>query len=227
MTLKLDKYNRVARIYPTIISIIPLTIFVDSLIENLPWDDAINFSLFRILGDASLSIVALYFISQLNRFIGKECFEKLIFKDELLMSTTNLLVPSDTTFSSKYKLQIIAQISMDFNLQINKSTDEEQMRKEIKDVVGLIRSRVKDGHLLLQHNREYGFIRNLIGGSIIGLLFSLINVVNYYGSGELLLLINISFSALFLLLIIGSNWLIKRFGMLYAKRLYQEYLSLE
>ena len=44
---------------------------------------------------------------------------------------------------------------------------EEEARKKIVEAMSLIRAKVKDGRLLLQHNIEYGFVRNLIGGNEI------------------------------------------------------------
>ena len=54
-----------------------------------------------------------------------------------------------------------------------------ETKRRIRDAVGLIRSRVKDGHLLLQHNLEYGFIRNLFGGSILAFVVSVVSILLY------------------------------------------------
>jgi len=48
-------------------------------------------------------------------------------------------------------------------------------RKKIVEAVSIMREKVMDGHLLLQHNIEYGLWRNLIEGSTFALLISIIN----------------------------------------------------
>lgn len=83
--MKVDKYTTTARIYPTLVTLVPITIFlsffVDSTIESVVG----NKLYLKLAGNISISVVAFYFLIQLTRFIGKEFFEKIIFSDELRM----------------------------------------------------------------------------------------------------------------------------------------------
>ena len=148
------------------------------------------------------------------------------------MPTTNFLLFTNSEFSKAYKIRLREQIKTDFALEINSENDEQnnllETRKQIVGAVGLIRNKVKNGQLLLQHNIEYGFIRNLIGGSVLGFIVSIFNLIYFHFISKSVFLFKVSIlTALFYLTIcILSKFLINRFGQLYAKRLYQEYLTL-
>lgn len=228
--MKFDKYNRTARIYPSIIVLLPFLIFtIYCDIENLKdvFDDLLKV---KIIGNVAISAVLMYFLTQINRFLGKFLFEKNIFSNEIEMPTTNFLLFSDTEFSSEYKRQIREQISKDFKIDLpdeqEENLDLKNTRKRIVEAVGLIRQKVKNGRLLLQHNIEYGFARNLIGGAIIGLVMSLFDVVYFFKhDNNLIGIISITLAIGFGILLLIHKPIIKHLGNQYAKRLFQEYLQ--
>lgn len=228
--MKFDKYNRTARIYPSIIILIPFLIFtIDCDIDGLKdvFDDLLKI---RIVGNITIAIALLYLLIQINRFLGKFFFEKNLFKDELKMPTTNFLLFSDSQFSEEYKLKIRRKILKDFKINLPtkqyESNHTEDKRKQIAEAVGLIRQKVKNGRLLLQHNIEYGFARNLTGGSVIGLLMSIGDLVYFNAhANELLFYISLCLSFVFLLLLSIHKPIIRHLGNQYAKRLFQEYLQ--
>lgn len=228
--MKFDKYNRTARIYPSIIILLPFLIFtIYCDIGNLKdvFDDLLKV---KIIGNITISIVLLYFLTQLNRFIGKFLFEKNMFSDELEMPTTNFLLFSNSEFSAEYKKQMRKQINKDFQIDLPDEKEEildlENARKRIVEAVGLIRQKVKNGRLLLQHNIEYGFARNLIGGAIIGFLMSAFDIAYFFILGNKLIgAISIALSLVFAILLLIHKPIIKHLGNQYAKRLFQEYLQ--
>lgn len=230
--MKFDKYNRIARVYPTIITTLPLIILF-SYITTIELKNLLQEILvLQILTGVSLSMVTIYVAMQINRFISKEFFEKFYFKNELDMPTTNFLLFTNSEFSKAYKLRLREQIKTDFGLEINIEKEEQndllETRKQIVGAVGLIRNKVKNGQLLLQHNIEYGFVRNLIGGSVVGFIASIFNLIYFHFFGKIEFLYNISIitTVCYLTIFFLSRFLINRFGQLYAKRLYQEYLTL-
>ena len=96
----------------------------------------------------------------------------------------------------------------------------------IVEVVGLMRQKVKNGRLLIQHNIEYGFFRNLIGGAILGLIMSCIDSVYFYHQDDDTLMgISLFLVFSFSILLILNKIIIQNLGKLYAKRLFQEYLQ--
>lgn len=230
MKIKLDKYSRTARVYPSLIILLPFlafTIYCD--INNLQavFDDLLKV---RIIGNLTISIVLLYLLTQINRILGKFIFERKMFRNELEMPTTNFLLFTNTEFSKEYKLQIRAKVAKDFKVEMPSESDEvadiENARKRIVESVGLIRQKVKNGRLLLQHNIEYGFFRNLIGGSLIGLIMSLFDIYYFYTNNNILIgAVSIVLSCCFVVLLIFHKPIINHLGNLYAKRLIQEYLQ--
>ncbi len=85
---------------------------------------------------------------------------------------------------------------------------------------------MKNGRLLLQHNIEYGFARNLIGGAIIGVIMSAFDIIYfYYNNDKLISGISIALTIFFAILLIIHKPIIKHLGNQYAKRLFQEYLQ--
>ena len=228
--MKFDKYNRTARIYPSIIILLPFLIFtiycdIGSLKEV--FDDLLKV---KIIGNITISVVLIYFLTQVNRFLGKFLFEKNMFNNELEMPTTNFLLFSNSEFSKEYKKQMRKQINKDFQIDLpdehEEISDLENVRKRIVEAVGLIRQKVKNGRLLLQHNIEYGFARNLIGGAIIGLIMSAFDIANFFNHGNNLIGgISIALTIGFGLLLLIHKPIIKHLGNQYAKRLFQEYLQ--
>ena len=147
------------------------------------------------------------------------------------MPTTNFLLYQNKELSSEYKDKVRQRIQRDFNIQLLSRQEEEsnvsEARQLIVEAVGLVRNKVGDGRLLLQHNIEYGFLRNLIGGAIIGSIGSaaaLLFYLKYYPS---IVFWSISLTSLifFISLLLGSKVLMNRYGELYTKRLFQEYLT--
>lgn len=90
MKLFFNKYLRVARLYPSVITTLPIIIFIFYMTNT-----ELNIYLrgllsLKIASDVSLALILLYLFSHIIRFIGKEFYEKRIFKDELMMPITEL-----------------------------------------------------------------------------------------------------------------------------------------
>ncbi|MBP1629391.1 MAG: hypothetical protein H6Q15_284 [Bacteroidetes bacterium] len=228
--MKFDEYNIKARILPSIIILIPILLFFNNCkIDNIQvvFNNLLSV---KIIGNVTLSIALLFLLVQVNRYIGKYIFEKRMYKKELDMPTTIFLLYSNSEFSKEYKNRLRKQIENDFFIILPdeqlENTNLLETKKRIIEAVGLIRHKVKNGRLLLQHNIEYGFFRNFIGGSIIGLLISAFNIFYFYIINDKLIFgINIGLSSLFALLFIFHRPIIINLGNQYAKRLFQEYLA--
>ena len=128
------------------------------------------------------------------------------------------------------KEKIRAKIKSDFNLILPNLNEENnakvEARKKIKEAVDLIRNKVKDGRLLLQHNIEYGFVRNLIGGMIVSIPFSFFNSIFFIFQKNITAVVLSVLLSMFYLIIFGirKNILIY-FANNYASVLFNEYLS--
>lgn len=76
---------------------------------------------------------------------------------------------------------ICSKVLNDFHLKLPNSKEQDKDLESAKvlfnEAVSLIREKVKNGRLILNYNIQYGFIRNLIGGSVVGILLSIANSV--------------------------------------------------
>ena len=55
----------------------------------------------------------------------------------------------------------------------SETLNELTCRKQVVTAVSQIRNSLRENKLLLQHNIEYGFFRNFLGGSLIAIVFSI------------------------------------------------------
>lgn len=228
--MKFDKYTLVARLYPSIIVLIPVLLFtINCNITNLGITLE-NLLKVKIISNVSIAIVLLYLFMQLNRFLGKYIFERKIFKDEMDMPTTLFLLYFDVTFSKNYKDMIREKVKKDFKIDMPNKQDEKEnlaeSKRRITEAVGLIREQVKEGRLLLQHYIEYGFARNLIGGAILGILFSYFDVIYFFISKDYIIAgISLLLALFFTILLFLHKVIINYLANQFAKKLFQEYLE--
>jgi len=230
--MKFNIYAWKGRLFPTFISIIiPIMIFnhffaceeLGKFIGNV--FDA------KIISNITISMVLLYYLSEVGRFFGKHIFENIYFKDESKMPTTQLLMFKDKTYSEDYKNKIHSRIFNDFNIRLPTKTEEESddnlVRRKIIETMSLIKNKLHNNSFLLQHNIEYGAMRNTIGGAILGVLFSIINIVFFsiYLKVNLAVYISIFTLFIYLMLILFSKTILTFYGNNYAKILYREYLG--
>ncbi len=138
---------------------------------------------------------------------------------------------SDSLYSEQHKNKIRDKMASDFAVLLPTKEEEEvdqgNARTRIVEVMALVRKKLHGNKFLLQHNIEYGAMRNVIGGSVIGLVLSLINIIffSFTAPNKLAVAISVSTFAIYLLLIILSKYIIEFYANNYAKILYREYLG--
>ncbi len=229
--MKINEYYIKARLFPTILTSIPiLSLYYFGFSEKL-----IKFMIFlegyKWASDITLSIAIIYLLVQVNRLISKELFQNIFFKEELNMPTTNFLLNSDSSLAKSIKAQIVQKIATDFNIHLldsnSEKENEEEARKTISSAVAQIRNVTRDNSMLLQHNIEYGFVRNLIGGSVLATIISIINIFlfQYTFPNPFAFKLNLVFVVIYILPIILGKYLINRYGKYYAKILFEQYLK--
>ncbi|MBC7888491.1 MAG: hypothetical protein H7Z13_11430 [Ferruginibacter sp.] len=230
--MKVNTYYFKARLFPTVISSIPVLVFVTQVLNPLYGESLKKvYDILPML--TSLGIYAgLVFLSvQINRFVSKEIFQRFFFKEDINMPTTNYLLWSNVFFAVDTKKAINEKILSSFNITLLNPAEEQQdglrARNLIVHAVSQIKNKLRDNAILFQHNIEYGFIRNLIGGSLIATIFSIAIIIYalIYGDGTLrntgvILLI------IYSLPIIFSKLLITKYGRYYAKVLYEQFMSI-
>lgn len=167
-----------ARFFPALITSIPMLIFVNKIIA-VQYADALKnvYDILPIIAHFGLSGAIIFLCVQVNRIVAKEIFQRLHFREELLMPTTSHLLISDTYYPTAIKDKIRNKIKKEFKIALadiqSEMQNENEARKLIATAVSQIRNVLRGDNLLLQHNIEFGFWRNLIGGSLISIIFAI------------------------------------------------------
>jgi hypothetical protein len=128
---------------------------------------------FKFFGYVSMSFVWLYFYAQLIRSTAKS-FEKAYFHKTRGFPTTYFMLYSDSECSDAYKDAFRKRVKKAFGFELLTKSEEatnplEAMRR-LNDITKKLILRVGEGVLVGKHNQWYGFIRNLVGGSVFGLI---------------------------------------------------------
>lgn len=230
--MKFDKYSLIGRAIPAFVSMIVPIIVFNYFYASKEFTALIGEIMgVKIFANISIPIVCLFILSQLGRMIGKNVFEKSYFKDEKLMPTTQFLLFSDKNLSEQYKSKIRNKMETDFDIKLlsrkEEAKDIEESRTRIVETMALVRRNLHKNEFLLQHNIEYGAMRNLIGGSVIGLLICIFNIVFFkkFVVHDLAATISVFLFIFYGILIAFSKKIITFYGIRYAKIIFTEYLN--
>lgn len=222
-----------ARLFPALLTSIPLLIFINKIIA-LKYATALKsiYDVLPLITHLGLSAAIIFLLVQINRFVAKEVFQRWYFRDELYMPTTNYLLINNTYYPLTIKSKIRDKIAAKFQLDLLDAAEEQQnyekARKLIATAVSQIRNTLRGNTMLLQHNIEYGFWRNLIGGSLIALFFSAIIIwYGYINDFSDQITVGLICFIVFLIPVILSKMIIRYYGKYYAKILYEQFLSLQ
>lgn len=233
-----DDYKKYARNLPAVLSMIVPCLSTIYFILNLSWiNNFLTIELSKVWGTllvffpCSLIYGAIgYAASELFRSVSKIIFQyKLFEEDETKMPTTDFLIFKKSPFSTIYINNIMNKINEDFKIVLSDKSaqdeDELEARKEIANVVQMIRNITRDDNILLQYNIQFGFLRNLMGGMIIAFIISflLFFISLFYGEPWIVHLI---LCFVDVLIFIVSFIILKYRARAYARQLYSTYLTI-
>ncbi len=227
----MTEYGLKARIYPAIICAVPFLVFGHFYLDEILPGFTESLMTAKIFGDISIFFVSIFFLSLVGRFFSVEFFENRYFKNGLAMPSTELLLHSNENYSSEFKGKIYEKIRKDFSLDLANARDERDdengARKKIVEAVGAVRMIVGNGSLVLSRNIEYGFFRNIVGGSVLALPMSVFDVSFFFMDRDRVAfafsIIAVVFYGIFLLF---ARNIIEKHGYIYAEALIQEYVSM-
>ncbi|NGM72762.1 hypothetical protein [Sphingobacterium sp. SGL-16] len=227
-----NPYYLKARLFPTVLTSIPALFLYNKFVAPLYHNQLESiYAALPTITNVIFSSAIIFLLVQINRFVSKEIFQRLYFKDEINMPTTNLLLKSNTELETTIKQKIEDKIKNKFDLTllsaVEELADEPRARKLIATTVSQIRNTLRDNSLILQHNIEYGFFRNLIGGSFLAFIISIIILLLSQSNGDVATT-NLGFilSSIYFLPIILSKVIIDNYGKYYAKILYEQFLTI-
>ena len=221
-----------ARYLPALLTSVPFLILLNFLRIRFADEYMLNYlDIIPYLIQAGLSVAMIFLQIQLNRFVSKELFQRTIFKDELDMPTTRMLLWNNSYFDESTKNMLHKKISEKYDVLLataeEEKTNEKEARKRASIGVSQIRNSLRGNANFNQHNREYGFVRNLVGGSFVALIVSLVIFI------FAVILCDVSLRTLavimlvaYLPLVLFCNTLINKYGEYFAKSLFEQFLSL-
>lgn len=230
MKIKFDTYSTYARIFPAILSSLPIFIIWYFFSKNNELNALFEYLLsVNFLKETTFSLIFLYLFSQVIRVSSKR-FEESLFTNADGFPTTYLLTYENDTFSSSYKDKFRENIKRDFKLDLLNKDEElldlKEANRRITESIALVRLKIGNGKLVLQHNIWYGFFRNLIGGSIYAILFSIIGCILSITIIPNIILLNCSLTLLLLysIIIFFRKAILIQNAEAYAKQLISEYM---
>ncbi len=232
MRASFNSYTLYARFFPAIISALPLFILWFFLAENRQLNELLTFLLsIKFYGGVTISVVALYFYAQIIR-IASKYFENKYFIDNLGFPTAYLMTYADSTFSKSYKTKYRELVKKHFNVDLLNEAEEVQdvseARKLLNEVTKQVILKVGDGRLVKKQNIWYGFVRNLIGGTLFSIIFCCINIAVGLTVCKNMLLIIVSVVLLIMygILFLFRRQILKQNAEAYANQLIAEFISL-
>ena len=231
----MDKYIRVARVYPAVLGMLPTCILLamcmgewfpqyQALVGNVKW------TLYLVGGTALVSLAVGYLVRELFKETSKWLFQYPLFKkDETEMPTTKMLLWQNTTISPAYRKEIAAKVKTTFGIKLPTQEDEQadlsMAKKTIVDAICQIKQNCRGDEILRQYNIEFGFCRNYLGASVWSVLFIIsIGITNIF-CGWLPWLAIVVALVLQVLLMAGSYMLLEARGWAYARYLFATFMG--
>lgn len=226
MTKHFNIYTIKARLFPALLCSIPF-IVIWHYTGNPYFPSDLKRVIFSIsVGEITLTIILTYVLSQVNRQISK-----ILFEQKSQFPTTLMLLPSSNEISAEFRKKISEKLNTDFRIALPTLEDEQKdmtsTKNRIGEITALIIHKVGSGTLLLQHNIEYGFIRNLIGGSVLAFIASLVGtlIFCFILKNPMLTLIMCFLAVAYILPIVFSKLLLNKYSKDYASILFREYIG--
>jgi hypothetical protein len=225
-----DRYGLFARLFPAILVALPVYVswfYAAGLIGLIPLGHFLESQ--KILGVLSISVVVLFFYSQMLRLLGKRLEEKY-FKNGLEFPSVSLLLYADERMSESFKDGFREKVKGTLGLEPPSRLDEEEdllmAKRRLREIIRMVIAKCRGRGLVLQHNIQYGFIRNLLGGAPLGIVLAVIFMLLgklVVGSTPMLIL-NGCLAALYGFLLVLKRPLLQRAAREYAEQLLGEFL---
>jgi hypothetical protein len=230
--MKLDAYAFKARIAPVAITaLVPMLVFnhffASEEFRKL-LGDILGLKLFSAV---TISTISIAFLAEFSRAISKQLFQRVMYQDELYMPTTELMLYADTTYSEDFKNRFRDCVLKDFKITLPTAAEEalimNESRRRIAESITSVRKKLHGNPFLLQHNIEYGAIRNSLGGAILAVILSGLNglLFSRYVPNPFAVRISIVLVVVYATWIVIGPWLVRIYGRSYAKILFREYMK--
>lgn len=225
-----DSYTIIARIFPSIITALPLIILWFYIRNISGLDDLVKYlNDIKYLGDIGIITVSIYLFALIIRQIS------LKYQDQYFENsgfpTTYFLLFQNTEYTDEFKQQFRKKVKKLLNVNLpTKKMEKDDISKtkmRINEAIQQVIVVVGEKYLVKKHNIWYGFFRNLIGGTIIAILLSIVNIIigiliiqNYQ-----IIFVSIFLAVGFIVIYLFRKTLIIKSAEDYAKKLIAEFIS--
>src|SRR5580698_7759200 len=117
--MRFDMYDLKARVFPALVTIVVPILVFNQFYVNAELAKFVGFVFgLSLLTNISMAVVCLYFLSEIWRLIAKNVFERIYFKEEAHMPTTNFLMYADPTYSAQYKSNVRIRVHSEFSISL-------------------------------------------------------------------------------------------------------------
>ncbi len=231
--MKFDNYTIIAQLFPALLTSLPLVILTFYIIENPEAKGLMDYILnIKFLGEITISLAILFLYAQLIRITSK-FFQRRYFVNARGLPTTYLLTYEDSTFTDSYKDEFRIKAKQKLN-KLLFDRDEEisnpiVARKLIDESIKQIIPIVGDRKLVKWHNVWYGFFRNLLGGVVFGITFTLLNIVLGLTvfDEHFLVYVSVVLCLLYIGIFLCRKLLLFQVAEDYAKKLIAEFMAMQ
>ncbi|MFI3293064.1 MAG: hypothetical protein SNI70_06050 [Rikenellaceae bacterium] len=232
----MKNYNKVARVYPTILAlIIPslmwgyyLTTIANEYLQI--FENDIFHKIMTFFVGLGLVTALQYALSTFVSIVAKIVFERIYWgKDNIEMPSNTLLLLSDPRLSEFKKMQIRKRISIvcKINMPDDRISKENRIcvLTQLNDVMSYLRNGTRDSVVVFDKLCHYGFVRNFMGGLIIGviLVLALLGINIFYP------FVSINYFIISLAILIAPIFFSRKMmmytGVVYSKALFDAFLS--
>jgi len=227
-----DGYGIVARLFPAILCIVPALVLWFFVQVNVELRDLATFLLsIKFFGEVTLGVVALYFFTHILRATSKY-FENKYFIRSRGFPTAYLMSYNDKAFSRDYKDKYRKLVKRHFDMDI---FDEEQEKKDPGEARRLLDEATKqmilkvgDGQLVKKENTWYGFMRNLIGGTLFSMMFCIVAFVVglTFCPNRVLVVVSVVLFVIYASVFLFRRRLLRQYAEVYGKQLIAEFMQL-
>lgn len=221
-----DRYEIHAQYVPAVIYSASFTVIICYFLMQIKTD---VWGMMLTLGFGGVSMTfALYQLAKhAGRFLGV-VVQDWLFQEGLNLPTTRLLLDDNPTYTPDRKIEIITKIKRDFDIDLTNCTqDTEINRRRIHEAIGQVRKKLIKREMVQQRNIQYGFWRNLAGGSVIAICVSIVATILSKVTGlHTAFALSLIFLTIYMVVALISLMAVKVCAKYYALSLYDELLSM-
>ena len=223
-----DTYEIKARYFPAVINLTLLYIiwyptFSDYL--SLKMEHIVNATVANFMSHTIL-LAYVYFIFLFSRYVSKTLFERGPLYTSRMLSLKNQELDKKTNKIISLKIKEFYNMSLptiDFE---NKNKEDANKQREM--IISQIRNDLRGNKILYNRNIEYGFARNLRGGTFISLItFLLLDVFFYFSQNQILFNSCMLGLCIFFTLFLCASFMQNKASKDYAYTLFEQFISLK